>query len=102
MSDCIKINNTVPQMINRSQTPSACLKCFDFNIPILMSTTKHKKRNPSLLKKLQPEIPKIVYSKEKTPCNSNLKYMFLNVNYLSDSDYLFRSMPKQKVFKHKN
>lgn len=101
MSDYIKIIIiTVLQMklIDRSQTPtlSTCLKSFDFNIPTLISTTKHQKRNPSLLKKLYPEIPKITFNKEKTFCNSNLRYLFLKVNLadLNESDYQFRSMPK--------
>ena len=54
-----------------------------------MSTTKHKKRNPSLLKKLYPEIPKITSNNEKKFCNSNLRYLFLKVNLadINESDY---------------
>ncbi|CAD8051760.1 unnamed protein product [Paramecium sonneborni] len=92
----------------RSQTPVLGAILFDFNIPQITISGQYQTRNACFLKKFGSE-------KKRNPNNpikftnprKNLKYLFLNFDvndqksYDSDSDYLYRNMPKQKVIKQK-
>ncbi|CAD8142314.1 unnamed protein product [Paramecium octaurelia] len=90
----------------RSQTPVLGSSLFDFNIPQMTITGQYKIRNACVLKKLCPE-KKRHYNNPIKLANprKNLKYLFINIDvndpklYDSDSDYQYRSMPKQKVLK---